>query len=36
LVVVKNAGHFNYASDKKFKEFPMLLNNVKDFIDKNP
>lgn len=36
LIVVKNAGHFNFASDKKFKKFPMLLNNVKDFIDKNP
>lgn len=36
LVVVKNAGHFSASTDKKFKEFSLLLDNVKDFIDKNP
>ncbi len=35
LVVVKNAGHFSASTDKKFVEFPLLLKNVKDFIEKN-
>ncbi|KKP59699.1 MAG: hypothetical protein UR54_C0025G0006 [Candidatus Roizmanbacteria bacterium GW2011_GWA2_34_18] len=35
LIVVKNAGHFNVASDKKFVKFPLLLKNIKDFIKKN-
>jgi len=35
LVIVKNAGHFNFSSDKKFKEFPTLLKSVVDFIKKD-
>ncbi len=35
LIIVKNAGHFNVASDKKFVKFPLLLENVKDFIKNN-
>lgn len=35
LIIVKNAGHFNVAYDKKFIQFPLLLNNIKDFIEKN-
>lgn len=35
LIVVKNAGHFNVAGDKRFVEFPLLLKNVEDFIKNN-
>lgn len=28
-LLVKNAGHFNVAFDKKFKKFPLLLENIK-------
>lgn len=30
--IVKNAGHFNVAYDKKFVKFPFLLEQVKKFI----
>ena len=36
LIVVKNAGHFNVGTDKKFVKFPLLLKSVEDFIKKNP
>jgi predicted alpha/beta hydrolase family esterase len=32
LIIVKNAGHFNVASSKKFVEFSLLLKNVEGFI----
>lgn len=35
LIIVKNAGHFNFSSDKKFKEFPMLFKSIVDFIKKD-
>jgi len=35
LIIVKNAGHFNFSSDKKFKEFPMLLKSIVGFIKKD-
>lgn len=36
LMIVKNAGHFNTTSDKKYVKFPDLLKNIQDFIKKNP
>ena len=30
--IIKNAGHFNSATDKKFKKFPLLLNNIKKYL----
>ncbi len=35
LILVKNAGHFNVASDEKFKKFPLFLENIKKFIKEN-
>lgn len=35
LIIVKNAGHFNVANDKKFVKFPLLLKNIQGFIKKN-
>lgn len=32
LIVVKNAGHFNVGTDKKFVKFPLILKNIQDFI----
>lgn len=29
LIIVKNAGHFNVAYDKKFKKFPLILENIR-------
>lgn len=36
LVIVKNAGHFNVGTDKKFVKFPLLLKSVENLIKKNP
>ncbi|HEX7543031.1 MAG TPA: hypothetical protein VF385_03045, partial [Patescibacteria group bacterium] len=33
--IIKNAGHFNVATDKKFVKFPLLLKSVEDSIKKN-
>lgn len=33
LIAVKNAGHFNVASNVKFKKFPLLLNKIKLRLD---
>ena len=33
--IVKNAGHFNVASDKKFVKFPLLLKQIKKSIENN-
>lgn len=30
--VVENAGHFNVRYDQKFKEFPLLLKNIKKYL----
>lgn len=32
LIIVKNAGHFNVAHNKKFIKFPLLLKRIKSFI----
>lgn len=32
LVLVKNAGHFNVATDPKFKEFELLLDRIKKIL----
>lgn len=32
--IIKNAGHFNFASNKKFKEFPLLLKTIVCYIKK--
>lgn len=29
LILVENAGHFNVATDPKFKEFDLLLDRIK-------
>lgn len=34
LVIVKNAGHFNVATYKKFNKFPLLLKNISSFLKK--
>lgn len=36
ITVVKNAGHFNVASDEKFKKFPLLLGQIKLRITQQP
>ena len=35
LIVIKNSGHFNTYTYKKFVKFPLLLKSVKDFIKNN-
>lgn len=32
FIVVKNAGHFNVAYDKKYVKFPLLLKNLKGYL----
>lgn len=32
FIVVKNAGHFNVAYDKKYVKFPLLLKNIKNYL----
>ena len=32
LIIIKNAGHFNTAYDKKYAKFPLLLKNIKKVI----
>ncbi|EKE14508.1 MAG: hypothetical protein ACD_12C00463G0001, partial [uncultured bacterium] len=31
-IIEKNAGHFNIASYKRYKKFPLLLKNIKAFL----
>ncbi len=33
LIVIKNAGHFNTYTYKKFVKFPLLLKNIKKYLN---